>query len=120
MDAASPEPLDFVDEIQQATDGTVKSMNEIVRVMGDVKTIATAIAGAVEEQGAATAEIARNCQQAATGTHQVTQNIAGVGQAAEMTGTASTQLMTLSDGLSSQADDLRRVVETFVRDFAAA
>jgi len=37
-----------------------------------------------------------------------------------MTGTASTQLMTLSDGLSSQADDLRRVVETFVRDFAAA
>ncbi len=109
-----------VDEIQQATDGTVKSMNEIVRVMGDVKTIATAIAGAVEEQGAATAEIARNCQQAAAGTSQVTHNISGVGQAAEMTGAASTQLMTLSTGLSGRATDLRRAVEAFVADFRAA
>jgi methyl-accepting chemotaxis protein len=109
-----------VGEIQQATEGTVRSMSEIVRVIGDVKAISTAIAGAVEQQGAATAEIARNCQQAATGTQQVTHNISGVGQAAEMTGAASTQLMTLSTGLSGQADDLRKVVETFVQDFRAA
>ena len=95
-------------------------MTEIVRIIGSIKETATAIAGAVEEQGAATAEIARNCQQAATGTHQVTQNISGVGQAAEMTGAASTQLMSLSTGLSNQAVDLRQVVETFVRDLAAA
>ena len=50
----------------------------------------------------------------------MTENISGVGQAAEMTGTASTQLMTLSNGLSGQATDLRHVVESFVRDFAAA
>ena len=109
-----------VAEIQQATEGTVTSMGEISRVIANIKETASIIAGAVEEQGAATAEIARNCQQAATGTQQVTENISGVGQAAEMTGTASTQLMTLSDGLSTQADDLRHVVETFVRDFAAA
>ncbi|PIO97779.1 hypothetical protein CJ014_18660 [Pleomorphomonas carboxyditropha] len=109
-----------VAEIQQATDGTVKSMTEIVRVIANIKEIASAIAGAVEQQGAATTEIASNCQQAATGTQQVTQNISGVGQAAEMTGSASTQLMTLSDGLSAQASDLRTVVETFVKDFAAA
>ncbi|MDQ0393479.1 methyl-accepting chemotaxis protein [Labrys monachus] len=109
-----------VGEIQAATDGTVKSMTEIVRIIANMKEIASTIAGAVEQQGAATAEIARNCQQAATGTQQVTQNISGVGQAAEMTGAASTQLMTLSTGLSSQAVDLRKVVETFVKDFAAA
>ena len=109
-----------VGEIQFATDGSVKSMTEIVRVISDIKQIASAIAGAVEEQGSATAEIARNCQQAASGTHQVTLNISGVGQAAEMTGTASTQLMALSNGLSTQAGDLRHVVETFVKDFAAA
>ncbi|MDR3374945.1 MAG: methyl-accepting chemotaxis protein, partial [Ancalomicrobiaceae bacterium] len=109
-----------VGEIQQATDGSVKSMTEIVRIIANIKQIASAIAGAVEEQGAATAEIARNCQQAATGTHQVTQNISGVGQAAEMTGAASTQLMTLSNGLSGQAGDLRKTVESFVKDFAAA
>lgn len=107
-------------EIQKATSDSVNSMSEILRVVGDIKQISAAIAGAVEEQGAATAEIARNCQQAAAGTNQVTENISGVGQAAEMTGAASTQLMTLSTGLSEQAIDLRRVVETFVKDFAAA
>ncbi len=117
---ATDEIAHKVGEIQEATTGTVKSMEEIVRVIGSVKEIASAIAGAVEQQGAATAEIARNCQQAATGTHQVTENISGVGQAAEMTGAASTQLMTLSDGLSSKAGELRLAVESFVRDFAAA
>jgi methyl-accepting chemotaxis protein len=109
-----------VGEIQQATDGTVKSMSEIIRVIGRIKEISASISAAVEEQSAATGEIARNCQQAATGANQVTQNISGVGQAAEMTGAASTQLMTLSSGLSRQATDLRAVVEGFVRDLAAA
>jgi methyl-accepting chemotaxis protein len=109
-----------VGEIQQATDGTVRSMTEVIRIITDIKQIASMIAGAVEEQGAATTEIARNCQQAAVGAHQVTQNIAGVGQAAEMTGTASTRLMTLSTGLSGQAGDLRRIVDTFVRDLRVA
>ncbi len=109
-----------VAEIQAATEGTVKSMTQIVRVIGNVKEIASTIAGAVEEQGAATTEIAQNCQQAAAGTQQVTENISGVGQAAEMTGAASAQLMTLSGGLSNQAGDLRRVVETFVSEFKAA
>ena len=107
-------------EIQKATGESVASMSEILKVVGDIKQISSAIAGAVEEQGAATTEIARNCQQAATGTNQVTENISGVGQAAEMTGAASNQLMALSTGLSGQAVDLRRVVEGFVKDFAAA
>ncbi len=107
-------------EIQQATDGTVASMAEIIRVVGDIKSISTTIAGAVEEQVAATGEIAKNCQQAATGTQQVTDNIGGVGRAAEMTGAASSQLLSLSEGLSRQAGDLRHEVETFVTQLKAA
>ena len=109
-----------VAEIQHATDGTVASMSEIIRVVGDIKTISTTIAGAVEEQGAATGEIAQNCQQAATGTQQVTENISGVGRAAEMTGSASSQLLQLSEGLSQQAGDLRQEVESFVIELQAA
>ncbi len=48
-----------VSEIQQATDGTVKSMSEIVRVIANIKEIAATIASAVEEQGSTTHEIAR-------------------------------------------------------------
>jgi methyl-accepting chemotaxis protein len=109
-----------VGEIQQATNITVQSTGEIVRTIGEMKEISAAIAGAVEEQGAATGEIASNCQRAATGTHQVTQNISGVGQAAEMTGAASTQLMTLSGGLETRAAELKDVVSGFVRDLNAA
>ncbi|TDU01191.1 methyl-accepting chemotaxis protein [Azorhizobium sp. AG788] len=109
-----------VTEIQTATEGTVSSMSQIQRVVTDIKQISSSIAGAVEEQGAATGEIAQNCQQAATGTQQVTDNIGGVGQAAQMTGAASDQLLALSQDLSSQASELREVVETFVQDLAAA
>lgn len=109
-----------VSEIQQATDGTVASMAEIIRVVGDIKSISSAIAESVDEQGAATGEIAQSCQQAATGTQQVTDNISGVGRAAEMTGTASSQLLNLSEGLSRQAGDLRHQVENFVTELRAA
>ena len=109
-----------VSEIQLSTDGTVRSMDAIIRVISNMKTIAAAISAAVEEQGAATVEIARNCQQAATGASQVTNNIGSVSQAAEMTGAASTQLTALSGGLSTQAEELKVAVESFVRDLDAA
>ncbi|MGU3496542.1 methyl-accepting chemotaxis protein [Xanthobacteraceae bacterium A53D] len=117
---ATEEIASKIGEIQTATNGTVSSMAEIIRVITDVKQISSSIAGAVEEQGAATGEIAHNCQRAASGTQQVTHSIAGVGQAAEMTGSASTELLALSEGLSNQAADLRTAVEAFVKDLEAA
>ena len=109
-----------ISEIQRATEGTVSSMAEIIRVISSLKQMSASIAGAVEEQGAATGEIAQNCQKAASGTQQVTSNISGVGQAAELTGSASTELLALSEGLSHQAADLREVVEAFVSDLKVA
>ncbi|MGL4291298.1 MAG: methyl-accepting chemotaxis protein [Phreatobacter sp.] len=109
-----------VAEIQVATEATVGSIGEIVRTIGGIKEAVVVIAAAMEEQGAATAEIAANCQRAAQGANMVTSNIGGVGQAAEMTGAASTQLMTLSGGLSAQAGDLQRAVSGFIADLQAA
>ncbi|QCI67036.1 methyl-accepting chemotaxis protein [Phreatobacter stygius] len=109
-----------VAEIQVATETTVGSIGEIVRTIGGIKETTTLIATAMEEQGAATAEIASNCQRAAQGANMVTANISGVGQAAEMTGAASTQLMTLSGGLSGQAGELQQAVSGFINDLQAA
>jgi methyl-accepting chemotaxis protein len=53
--------------------------------------IASTIASAVEQQGAATQGISRNIQQAAPGTAQVTSNVAEVQRGASETGSASTQ-----------------------------
>ncbi|OYX87700.1 MAG: hypothetical protein B7Y75_01700, partial [Azorhizobium sp. 35-67-5] len=109
-----------ITEVQSSTRETVSSMAEIMRVISNMKQISSSIAGAVEEQGAATAEIAHNCQRAANGTQDVTSNITGVGQSAQLTGSASTELLALSEGLSAQAADVREAVETFVVELKAA
>ncbi|WP_083656710.1 methyl-accepting chemotaxis protein [Mongoliimonas terrestris] len=107
-------------EIQDATGTTVDSINTIVRTIGIIEETSQSIAGAVEEQGAATDEIAQNTGRAARGTAEVSSNIAGVGTAAEMTGAASTQLMTLSGHLSQQSTQLQGEVADFVVSLRAA
>ncbi|MDR3372106.1 MAG: HAMP domain-containing methyl-accepting chemotaxis protein [Ancalomicrobiaceae bacterium] len=104
-----------ITEIQQATSRTVVSIDRIVGTVSDIQKISSAIAAAIEQQGAATGEIASNTQRAARGTEAVSDNITGVGRAAEMTGAASTQLIGLSGTLSDQAASLQREVGAFVK-----
>jgi methyl-accepting chemotaxis protein len=109
-----------IGEIQSATNTTVESISKIVKTIDTIQHASEAIASAVEEQGAATNEIAGNTHRAAAGTSDVTNNISGVGTAAEMTGAAATQLMTLSGNLNDQSRRLRSNVETFVKEMRAA
>jgi methyl-accepting chemotaxis protein len=92
-----------VDAIK-AIGGTIRQMDEI----------ATAIAAAVEQQGAATRDISNNIQLVAQGTNSVASNIAGVNEAAAETGAAAGQVLTAADGLSRQADKLRADVNGFL------
>ena len=50
----------------------------------------------------------------------MTGNINGVGRAAEMTGAASTQLMSLSSNLTEKAAELKTEVAEFVKNLRAA
>jgi methyl-accepting chemotaxis protein len=108
-----------IDEIQQATKRSVNSIGDIVTTINDIQAISSVIASAVEQQGAATQEIAGNTARASEGTQQVTENIFGVGRAAEMTGTASSQLMAMAGNLSGQADELQAEVASFVQELRA-
>ena len=65
-------------------------------------------------------EIARNVQQAATGTQEVASNIDGVRQAAGETGSAASQVMTASRSLSRETTRLKDTVDTFLADVRAA
>jgi len=116
---ATDEIASKVSEIQGATQRTVGSIDKIVGTIADIRQATSTISSAIEEQGAATQEIATNTQHAAHGTGTVNDNIVGVGRAAEMTGAASTQLMTLSEALSGQASDLQTQVQTFVATLRA-
>jgi methyl-accepting chemotaxis protein len=106
--------------IQNATKEAVGAIQQIGGTIGSVNEIATVIAAAVEEQGVATAEIARNVQQAARGTHEVSSNISGVSQAASETRQTATELRNASEQLSSQAVALRSEVEAFFAKIRAA
>ena len=78
------------------------------------------IATAVEAQGVATAEIARNVQQTSQSVKDVTATIGGVSKAATETGVAATEVLSAADGLSRQAVQLTSEVGSFVEDVRAA
>ncbi len=109
-----------INEIQGATGTVVDAISKIVKTIDTIQKASEAIAGAVQQQGTASDEMAHNTQRAAAGTTDVTQNIAGVGTAAEMTGAAATQLMTLSGNLNDQSAELARQVSVFIKDLNAA
>ena len=106
--------------IQGATGTAVQSIQSIGRTISEVDQIATAIASAVEEQGSATKEIARNVQQAAVGTAEVSATIAGVSQAAHATQTAAGEVLASSGALARLSDALRSEVDRFVSAIRAA
>ncbi len=109
-----------VGEIQTATGGAVRDIREIGGTIRQINEIATTIASAVEEQGAATKEIARNVQQASAGTNEVSSNIAGVTQAAGETGQVASHVLEAAVGLNKQSEILSSRVETFLTKIRAA
>jgi methyl-accepting chemotaxis protein len=109
-----------VGAIQNATKLSVDSIQGITSTIGRVSEIASAIAAAVEEQGAATLEIARNVAEAARGTGEVSDNIAGVNEAARETGLAATRVVESAADLSRNGEDLKTQVDAFLREVRAA
>jgi methyl-accepting chemotaxis protein len=107
-------------EIQNATSASVAAMKGIGKTIGKMNQIAAGIASAVEEQGAATKEIARNVQQAAAGTGEVSSNIVGVTKTAGETGSSASQFKNAAARLSSQSTELRKAVDAFLGQVRAA
>lgn len=106
--------------IQTATDESVSAIQEIGTTIGQMSEIASTIASAVEQQGAATQEIARNVQQAAHGTQEVSVNIVDVQRGASETGTASSQVLSAAQSLSSESGRLKQQVSRFLETVRAA
>jgi methyl-accepting chemotaxis protein len=106
--------------MQTATADSVGSIKEIGSTIGRISEIAGAIAAAVEEQGAATQEIARNVGQAAKGTASVATNISDVNRGAAETGTASGRVLSSAQSLTGESNRLRTEVENFLAKVRAA
>jgi len=106
--------------IQSATSSTVTAIRGIITTIVEINDIASGIASAVEEQGAATKEISRNVAEASRGTQEVASNISGVREAATATGAAASQVLDASGELSQQAESLTGQVTSFIAQVKAA
>ncbi|MBI5162806.1 MAG: cache domain-containing protein [Magnetospirillum sp.] len=96
-----------VTEIQAETRGAVTAIASIVETIGVVNSIATAIAAAIEQQGAATRDIAGNVQQAARGNSLVNDNLHGLSDAVGETGDAARDLSAGASRLAAEAVGLQ-------------
>jgi methyl-accepting chemotaxis protein len=106
--------------IQDVTKTTVAAIGGFGATVRSVNDVATIIAAAVEEQQAATNEIARNVQEASAGTAKVSANIAGVSEAAVNSGDSAAGVLAAASDLSHQSVALQREVEAFLGSIRAA
>ena len=109
-----------VGAIQNETERAVDAISNIGKTVDEMSEISTAIATAMEEQGATTQEIARNIGQVADSTKEVSANIAGVSSAAENTSQAAGELQKASDDLRNQASVLEEEMKGFLGEMRAA
>jgi methyl-accepting chemotaxis protein len=109
-----------ISEIQDATGHAVTAINGIGDTIRKVNDIASSITIGVEEQGSSTQEIAGSIQQAAAGTRDVSENIAGVTVATNETGSASEVVLSAAGDLTGQAEALRKEVDSFLGKVRAA
>jgi methyl-accepting chemotaxis protein len=117
---ATDEIAGQISGMQNETTAAVVAIKEIGGTIGRISEIASTIAAAVEEQGAATNEIARNIQQAAKGTSLVATNIVTVNQGAGETGSASSQVLSSAQQLAGESNRLKLEVDKFLATVRAA
>jgi methyl-accepting chemotaxis protein len=95
-------------------------IKETGATIGQVQSIAGAIASAVEQQSAAMQEIVRSVEQAAQGTSQVATNIGNVSKGATATGSAAAQVLSSARSLADQSGHLNAAVDQFLSTVRAA
>jgi methyl-accepting chemotaxis protein len=109
-----------ITQMQSATEHSVSAIKGISATIGQISDIATAIAGAVEQQGASTQGIAHNVQQAARDTVEVGKSLADVSRGAADTNTKAEQVHASARALSQEGSALKREVEKFLATIRAA
>jgi methyl-accepting chemotaxis protein len=106
--------------MHEAPHESVAAIKEIGTTIGQISAIAASITSAVEQQGTATQEIARNVQSVAQGTREAASSIVEVNRGATETGSASEEVLNSAKALSSESTRLRSELDRFMQNIRAA
>ncbi|MEX6725631.1 methyl-accepting chemotaxis protein [Parapedomonas caeni] len=117
---ATSEVASQVQAIQAQVVAAVEAMRRVDAIVGEVRDYAQAISGSVEEQRAATAEIARSAQQASADTTRVSTTIADVAVHSDVANGDAQVLSSQARHLAATADDLEQQMTTLIARLRAA
>jgi methyl-accepting chemotaxis protein len=100
--------------VQATSAKAVEMIGRVRDTIREVNGVATAIAAAVEEQNAATAEISRSAQAAADGVDRMAHGIANAGEIASETGRDASQVLAASSATAERSHHIQQAVGEFL------
>jgi methyl-accepting chemotaxis protein len=116
---ATEEVAEQISAVQASTKGAIQAVGSIEQSIGEISAYTTAVAGPIEEQGAATRDISNNVANAARETSKIVAVLGEVADAAIATRTSAEIVLSASDSVEEAVDNLRREIETFLGSVAA-
>ncbi len=108
-----------VDGMQNATREAVDAITGIGATIAEIDQIATLIAAAIKQQGAATNEIARSTQEAARGTTEVNRTVTDLKLGVEGTGKSAAEMAEAAVRLDGEIARLGEEATRFLADMRA-
>jgi methyl-accepting chemotaxis protein len=117
---ATEEIAGEINGIKSATAEAVSAIQSIGKRIREVNDTLDHVAAAVSSQGEATADISRNGSEAASGTSDVSREIENVQTAASRTGEVSNEVLSTSDHLAQEFDQLKQTVQGLIQQMRAA
>ena len=99
-----------INAVQAVTNKAVESNVVISEMVAKLNEVSGAIAAAVEQQGAATTEIARSMEEAAKGVEDITKGIGLVSQNVQEVNSASSEVFGISADLAGSAISLKETL----------
>lgn len=118
--ARTQEINERVNQIQGAVRGTVDSVNRIIQDIRMIDNATTTVAGAVEEQNAATSEIGRNVVQISEETSRVAVAIREVLESSKISTKAAGSVLSASKELGQLANMLESEVSSFLSEIRSS
>lgn len=118
--SATGEISEQISNVQSSTAEAVEAIRQITEIMRDIDHSTSAIVSAVQQQGLATQEISHNITETANGAKDVVRAMTEVSGRVGETLHCATDVLGASKLVTDRSTDLRKTVEEFLRDVAAA
>ena len=109
-----------ISSVQSSTADAVSAIRQISQIMTDIDSSTDAIVTSVEQQGYATREISHNITETANGAKDVVRAMTEVSLRVNETMHCATDVMGASNMVTERSGGLRKTVEQFLSDVAAA